>query len=529
MTKRPIRFFNTTGPCNPDDHYMLPPAERLQGAQLHRYVKDNLYWMLHAPRQTGKTTFLQSWMKELNEGEQCVVCYVSVEDCQGVLERAETMRTIHRAICYYAEFAELPVPNCNAEDTEGLLRGTLAHWSQLVAPKPLVVLFDETDVLEGDTMISFLRQLRGGFATRGVGKFPISIALVGLRDLKDYLVTAKDGKPVNPGSPFNIKQDSASLGNFSQGDVATLFAQHTEETGQQITQEALDYVWEQSGGQPWIVNSLFMRATMRILDADNYETVTVDHLRQAREQMILARETHLLSLTYRIQDSQVRKVMETLITGDADPQLGESEGFEICQDLGLAIVEHGTPKVANPIYREILARQMTYGTQLAIAEPAFRWQKEDGSLDMDALLKEFQGFWQENSEIWEEKSDYSEAFPHLLLMAFLQRITNGDGRIEREYAAGRKRMDLAIEYKGKWNIIEIKLLRDRQTFEKVKAEGLKQIVGYGDSFSSSLRMKDGDKIPCYLIIFDRRSEDKKLPWEERITWNVEGEVTVIGC
>jgi hypothetical protein len=230
-----------------------------------------------------------------------------------------------------------------------------------------------------------------------------------------------------------------------------------------------------------------------------------------------------------MQDKRVRKVMETLITGDADPELGESEGFELCQDLGLAIVERGTPKIANPIYREILARQMTYGTQLAIAEPTFRWQKPDGSLDMDSLLKEFQGFWQENSEMWEEKSDYSEAFPHLLLMAFLQRITNGDGRIEREYAAGRKRMDLAIEYNDKWNIIEIKLLRDRQTFEKVKAEGLKQIVGYRDSFSSSLRMKDGDKIPCYLVIFDRRSEDKKLSWEQRITWNVEGDVTVIGC
>ncbi|GHT42480.1 hypothetical protein FACS189443_5540 [Planctomycetales bacterium] len=529
MSKRPIRFFNTTGPCNPDDHYMLPPAERLQGAQLHRYVKDNLYWMLHAPRQTGKTTFLQSWMKEINAGAEAVACYVSVEDCQGVLERAEAMRTMHRAICYYAEFAELPVPNCNAEDTEGLLRETLAHWSQSVAPKPLVVLFDETDVLEGDTMISFLRQLRGGFATRGIGKFPTSIALVGLRDLKDYLVTAKDGKPINPGSPFNIKQDSAVISNFTQDDITNLFTQHTEETGQQITQEALDYVGEQSGGQPWIVNSLFMRATMRILDVDNYETVTIDHIRHAREQMILARETHLEALAFRLKASNIRYVMETLMTGSVDTKLSESDGFRQCLDLGLVTRSQAGITVANPIYREVLARVISLGTQDMLQPPQFRWQKPDGSLDMDSLLKEFQGFWQENSEIWEEKSDYSEAFPHLLLMAFLQRITNGDGRIEREYAAGRKRMDLAIEYKDKWNIIEIKLLRDRQTFEKVKAEGLKQIVGYRDSFSSSLRMKDGDKIPCYLVIFDQRSEDKKLPWEQRITWNVEGEVTVIGC
>jgi hypothetical protein len=50
-TKRKLRFFNTTGPCNPDDHYMLPPEDRLVGAQLHRYIRDELYWVLHAPRQ----------------------------------------------------------------------------------------------------------------------------------------------------------------------------------------------------------------------------------------------------------------------------------------------------------------------------------------------------------------------------------------------------------------------------------------------------------------------------------------------
>ena len=61
--KRKLRFFNTTGPCDPDDHYMLPPEERLVGAQLHRYISDKLYWVLHAPRQTGKTTFLKSWMR----------------------------------------------------------------------------------------------------------------------------------------------------------------------------------------------------------------------------------------------------------------------------------------------------------------------------------------------------------------------------------------------------------------------------------------------------------------------------------
>ncbi|MCL2745342.1 MAG: hypothetical protein FWE67_15980 [Planctomycetaceae bacterium] len=59
-------------------------------------------------------------------------------------------------------------------------------------------------------------------------------------------------------------------------------------------------------------------------------------------------------------------------------------------------------------------------------------------------------------------------------MAFLRRITNGKGHVEREYVLGRRRTDLAIEFGDSWNIIEIKLLRDKQSFEKVKADGLKQ-------------------------------------------------------
>ncbi|MDR1666513.1 MAG: AAA family ATPase, partial [Bacteroidales bacterium] len=158
MSRR--RFFNTTGPCNPEDHYMLPPEDRLVGSQLHRYIKDKLYWVLHAPRQTGKTTFLQSWAREINAGDEAVACYVSIEDCQGVTEREEAMLTIYQDICDFAGFMEIPVPDITERNPEGLLRSTLVKWAELVAPKPLIVLFDEVDVLVDNVMVDFLRQLR---------------------------------------------------------------------------------------------------------------------------------------------------------------------------------------------------------------------------------------------------------------------------------------------------------------------------------------------------------------------------------
>jgi hypothetical protein len=523
--KRPIRFFNTTGPCNPDDHYMLPPEERLVGAQLHRYIRDKLYWSLHAPRQTGKTTFLLDWMRKINAGDEAVACYVSVESAQGLEDRKEAIETICKAIQSAANKAGLPVPSPRA--SSGLEQGVfqlneiLSDWAALVAPKPLVALFDEVDVLQGDALVSFLRQLRDGFAERGAGKFPVSIALVGMRDLKDYITAAKDGVPVNPGSPFNIKADSVLVSNFTREDVVALFAQRTAETGQGIEPTALDYVWEQTRGQPWIVNNLFMRATMRILRDDDYRTVTLAHIEQARQQMILARETHLDSLVYRLEDKRVREVMETLMTGEPDQSLAESDGFRLCLDLGLVVEERGTPQVANPIYREVLARQMTYGQQRAIPESDFRWRAADGGLDMDALLKEFQKFWRRNSEVWEERSNYTEAFPHLLLQAFLQRVLNGGGRIEREYAAGRGRMDLYVEYGGQGFIIEIKLIHSYDDPAVVLEEGLEQTARYRD--------KTGGDALAYLVIFDRRDPAKKAPWDERISWTQSGGITVAGC
>ena len=376
-------------------------------------------------------------------------------------------------------------------------------------------------MLEGESLISFLLQLRDGFADRGTGRFPISVALVGMKDLKDYITAAKGGVAPNPGSPFNIKADSAVLTNFSLDDIENLFAQRTEETGQRISKDALDYVHEQSRGQPWIVNNLFMRATMRALDEASTETVTLAQAREAREQMVLARETHLDALAYRMENPGVRKVMESLITGASDPLLGESESFRLCLDLGLVAKERGAPTVANPIYREVLARHLTYGPQLAMPEPDWQWEKQDGSLDMDALLKEFQKFWRRNSEIWDEKMNYTEAFPHLLLMAFLQRVLNGGGHIDREYAAGRGRMDLAVEYNGKTHIVEVKLIHSHDSPTEILDEGLEQVAKYRDKIDTAS--------PAYLVIFDRRKEAKEKLWEERLGWNDSDGITVVMC
>jgi hypothetical protein len=117
--------------------------------------------------------------------------------------------------------------------------------------------------------------------------------------------------------------------------------------------------------------------------------------------------------------------------------------------------------------------------------------------------------------------NYTEAFPHLLLMAFLQRVLNGGGRIDREYAAGRGRMDLSVEYNDKMYIIEIKLIYPYNSAAEILEEGLRQIAKYRDKIDAAA--------PAYLVIFDRRTETKEKPWEERLSWETEGSIVVVGC
>jgi hypothetical protein len=470
-------------------------------------------------------------MRELNATGNYISCYVSVERCQGVANPGQSMPAICSAIREYSNIFNLSVPAVDRQtDPNSMLSAILINWAEIVAPKPLVVLFDEVDVLEGDSLISFLRQLRGGFATRGIGKFPISVALVGMRDLKDYITQAKNGIPVNPGSPFNIKEDSAVLSNFTEKNIAELFAQRTAETaihngdsGQQITQEALDYVWQQSCGQPWIVNNLFMRATLQVIEDGKYDTVTVEHIKEARKIMITARETHLDSLSKRLYDDRVKHVIEPILTGEISEILGrDDDDVQYVMDMGLVKWSHEEGLIiANPIYEEILLRVLNSRYHDSTPAPSnFKWQDSKGCLDMDSLLKEFQKFWRRHADMWEEKSDYTEAFPHLLLLGFLQRIINGGGYIDREVAAGRGRMDLFVKYKEQKFIIEIKLWRSNDSYSTVLDEGKEQTSRY-----RSLVSPDS---PAYLVIFDRRKPDDKAPWDDRLTWQETDGITVVG-
>ena len=384
---------------------------------------------------------------------------------------------------------------------------TLSRWAGS-DPTPLVLLIDEIDALVGDSLVSVLRQLRTGYNLRP-GLFPHSVILCGARDVRDYRIRASSEREVVAGgSAFDIKAKSLRLGDFTEAETRSLLRQHTGQTGQAFSEGALAAIWEQTRGQPWLVNALAQeicfegRAGSGRMPAIVRETVM-----DAREALILRNDTHLDQLTDKLREDRVRRVVEPMLAGK-EGSASSSEDKKYVRDLGL-VARDAPLRIANPIYAEVVPRVLTDNVQDELAVEPATYADNRGGLGMTRLIGDFQHFYRENSEFWIERFDYSEAGCQLLLQAFLQRVINGGGLIEREYGLGRMRTDLLIRWptrSGRQNfVVECKLRR--KSLDATVSEGLEQTAHYMDRCGA-----DGG----HLVIFDR-SEGRS--WEEKVFRN----------
>ncbi len=504
------KFFNIAGPCIPGEHYMLPALDRLPG--IRRLVARRQYFVIHAPRQTGKTTAMKALVREINATGDMAALYCTLETLQGATDPARAASAIASLLRFNARNALPEVfkldsdASCVCEGPERYAAESLAVRETLtslcrLAGKPLVVFFDEADCLAGQVLISFLRQLRDGYVNRDDIPFPASMALVGMLDVRDYKAQIRpDGESLGQISPFNIISEDLMLRNFTEDEVRGLYVQHTAETGQAFAPEVFDLVMSLTRGQPWLVNAIARECVEKIHGCRYGETVTAADVDEAKEAIIRRRDTHVDSLMERLREPRVRRVVEPLIFGGTAGVTYNDEDYRFVTDLGLLRIERGTLVPANRMYAEIIGRYLSRGEQdnMQQSVPETPWATEDG-LDMPGLMAAFQEFWRENSGADRRAYEYGEATPHLVLMAFLQRVTNGNGHIIREMALGSRRLDLCVEYRGRKYAVEVKTSRN---FAGEKSYG--QLAGY----LSTLGLEEG-----WMAVFD---VEGTKPWEERL-------------
>ena len=515
-----MRYFNTEGPVVAEDHYCIPPLGRVDLDQILRLIDWKKYFVLHAPRQTGKTSMLKALAERLNADGKYRCVYINVEPAQAFRDDIASAIPIVLAELGKRAFFVLGdetvqsfIHDVLARQPAGMaLNLVLTHWAA-ADPKPLVLLVDEIDTMIGDSLISVLRQLRSGYDSRPQ-YFPQSVILCGVRDVRDYRIfSAKDRNYTTGGSAFNIKAKSLRLGDFSESEVRALLAQHTADTGQTFKARAVERVWELTGGQPWLVNALAQQACFEEHSGlDRRQPIGEPAIDEAKETLILNRVTHLHQLAAKLLEDRVRRVIEPMLADtQAVLELPEDDLDYVC-DLGL-VRDKGEPRIANPIYREVIPRQLTYGAQRTIVRRARSFVDRAGRLDVPKLIGDFQAYFRQHSEAWGKRANYKEASAQLLLHAYLDKIVNGGGRIEREYAMGRGRTDLLLMWPqgGRWgmgqvskHVVECKVLRKGRSLNATIRDGTRQTAWYMDRCGAE---------SGHLLIFDQRPGKS---WDERL-------------
>ncbi|MDR1039095.1 MAG: ATP-binding protein [Deltaproteobacteria bacterium] len=578
MTAEPPRRFNTTGVCNPLEHYMIPAVPRIP--DVNDMIDGKYYFVIHAPRQSGKTTCLAALTDKINsDGHYYSIC-CDLAALRNIRDDEKAMRRVVNQINAALESSEVDELSKLAyafnsstymADADSRVRFMLRDICRAL-DRELVVFFDEADCLLEDPLITFLSQIRTGYLHRRRfprARFPRSMALVGMRDIRDYLTKVRpDGESQGPASPFNVKKKSLSLADFTREEIGALYGQHTSETGQVFEPEAVERSWHWTEGQPWLVNALAYDIIEERFRNDHSRAVTGSDIDLAARDIILRNDTHFRSLRERLREPRVRRVVEAVLVGaDSLTEAISNDDAQYAIDLGLlkADPDTGEPKSpANLIYKEIIVRTLTENLQTGMPKDLpGKWM--DGTrLDMNGLLEAFQDYWRKNrkslaaknvleSRVFESVAvalkrfnitndtgmagmpelaemtanvagtvtailtdRCNEAFCLLVLFAFLQRVVNGGAKIDREYALGRTRVDIFVQYKGIPYPLELKI-KGVQSRE----ESLRQLYGY---------MEESGASTGWLVVFDK---DMEKPWDEKVFWDTLDyggkTIHVVGC
>lgn len=487
------RRFNTAGPNDSARHTTISARSRLPA--LWDIVEQGNYFVLHAPRQTGKTTLLFDLAAEINRERTHVAAVVSLEPGAAfpAVDAAELamLDSWRYDLAAYLP-SDVAVPRWPDAPPGNRIGAALSAFAQ-DCPRPLVLFMDGLDTLSRDVRMSVIRQIRAGKPRRPRG-FPWVIGIASLRDPRE-LDTPSQGptSAAVPTSSMTLEAEVIALPPLTREHVGQICESLAEQLGQPVLSTAIDRIFELTCGVPFLVSQLAQR--MLEMFEQRKGPVTAADVERARDAVIDRRGGLFDEVADRMRDSRFKTLIEQVPLGTVRDL--SSEEARAAVDLGV-IRENsdGTVEYTNPLWRSFLAKffATTKSSIFTVDKPA--WVRPDGRLDPEKLLETFVDFWRRHGDQVFAGATYGELSP-LVLTAFLNGIVKKGGLIEREYALGRGRMDVCIRQGGSAVALVVKVRRDRDVDPVV--EGLTQV----DDSLGRHGLCDG-----WLVIFDRR---KGLP------------------
>ncbi|MDR1080476.1 MAG: hypothetical protein LBQ79_05850 [Deltaproteobacteria bacterium] len=538
---------------------MIPALPRIP--DVDTMIERGDYFLLHAPPHSGKSTCLAALTEKINSEDQYYAIHCSLAPLRFTVDVDKAMDGIFSRIILgistssvsrirdlALKFVDRPYMYEHSIKVRCLLTDLCRDLD-----RELVLLFDDADCVHADSLVLFLAQIKGGFNCRFLSsglQFPKSLALVGLRDIRDCLYRVGTGeKPIGLASDFNIIAESLTLANFSIEEIRSLYDQHAAETGQAFEPDAVSRVWYWTEGQPWIVNALADNVIFKQFKNDYSKSITAKEIDLAVNDLFQINDTHLDVLAERIKLPRVRMVIESVLAGSRFlPRNVSCDDKKYVIDHGLLKMNPGdisSLRVSNPIYGELIVRTLTRRLRWNLHDDLVNKWTGGTALDMDGLIRAFQVYWhiycllienpvygtdeaRSNKEeiidwmysvpkiaqkfgiqdeivdiIVEEISDFTERdIPYCILNAFLEKAMGEKAEcFKRDLVLGRDGCGICVICNGINYPLEL-IIKDEQSEET----GLENLC---------FHMEKCGAATGWLIVADM---DSKEHWKNRSLW-----------
>ncbi len=496
--QKPKRFFEKSGSVDSEASYYVPLENVVNSdnQDIKTMVDRGRYFSIFAPRQSGKTTYLKHFCKELHKNPTYAAVILSFQKYKK-LDKKRFYTQVQKKL--YSQLVErLTVVGCRKFDEiksffehhdliDHISFGELfEELNRIIEFKKIVIFIDEFDGVPQDELENFLATLRDLYLEYKEikQKALYSVGLVGIRDITKLIVGGI--------SPFNIA-DQVYLPPFSLKKVRDLYTQHTAETNQPFIEEAVKKVYEQTKGQPWLVNRLGTILTVNIKPGT---TAPIDEhdVEKAIEILLLEKNDHFANLYEKAilyKETFVKIVFDNVKYRPNDKEQSWLEQY------GLVKRKEKKTVVANNIYKKRFLD--TFFNEVDLPEdilPA-RYVLPGNRLDMENILLDFEQYIAQIGvrAFYKEKKPYEKVGQFLLTAWLYQFVKSGEGDLRYEVPGGLGRMDILLIYKGRKYIIETKV--NRRNLTVTLNQGITQV---SEKYLAPEHTPGG-----YLVIYDTQT------------------------
>lgn len=509
--RKPTRIFEDSGIVNSDTayHVDLENVANTKNQNIKTMVDRGRYFSIFAPRQSGKTTYLENFCRKLEKDPTYVPIILSFQAYKN-LDSQRFYQQVQKDL-YMQLTRRLDEVNCPEKNVVKAYLGShpltdhiafselFETLNQIMECKKIIIFIDEFDGIPLGELENFLTTLRELYQKykKDTNKALYSVGLVGIRNITKLIVGGV--------SPFNIA-DQVKLPPFSLKNVRDLYAQYTEETHQPFTQEAVKKILEETGGQPWLVNRLGTILTVDI-KPETTDPIVAEDVEASIRYLLKERNSHFDNL---LEKAKLYKETFVQIIFNGVEYNPDDEDQSWLEQYGLIKEKNYKAVAANPIYekRFLKAFFRESGAVADITEKGYF--APDGFLNMESILSDFEEYIIRIgvNAFYKSRKPYEKTGQFLLTAWLYQFVEEGKGELRYETPTGLGRMDILLTYQGRKYIIETKI--NRTAGDKTLNKAIEQLSG------KYLLTEQADE--GYAVLFDIKTKVGELciPQKHRV-------------